>query len=246
MQSFPKSQVFGVCISLIVFIACQSPTREHSQRKPQRDVNRVLKAAEGGDAAAQVRVAEWYTIGWGVDTTGLSYPERLAEAAKWYRKAAEQGHKHAQWELGHQYETGLGVPKDRSEAMKWYRKAAEQGHGLAKHFLEIYLNEVRQAKFALDAAEQGKVRAQSDLAQMYMDGRGVTQDYAEAMKWYRKAAEQKDGNAQYQLGRMYEEGLGVTKDLAEAKKWYRMAAKLLHSYAGRALERLEPKNPYLR
>lgn len=38
---------------------------------------------------------------------------------------------------------------------------------------------------------------------MYDEGQGVTQDYAEGMKWYRKAAEQGFAKAQYNLGVMY-------------------------------------------
>jgi TPR repeat protein len=49
------------------------------------------------------------------------------EAAKWYRKAAEQGYLSAQLELGRMHEIGRGVTKDTTEAAKWYRKAAEQG-----------------------------------------------------------------------------------------------------------------------
>ena len=36
-----------------------------------------------------------------------------------------------------------------------------------------------------------------------------TQDYAEAVRWFRKAAEQGDADAQFNLGRMYYEGQGV-------------------------------------
>ena len=50
-----------------------------------------------------------------------------AEAVKWYRKAAEQGHARAQYSLGFMYYNGRGVPQDYAEAMKWYRKAADQG-----------------------------------------------------------------------------------------------------------------------
>ena len=60
---------------------------------------------------------------------------------------------------------------------------------------------------------------------MYDEGRGVTQDYAEAAKWYRKAAEQGDTDAQYNLGVMYDNGRGVTQDYAEAAKWYRKGAE---------------------
>jgi TPR repeat protein len=53
----------------------------------------------------------------------------------------------------------------------------------------------------------------------------VAQDYAEAVKWYRKAAEQGDDFGQNSLGSMYEDGEGVAQDYAEAVKWYRKAAE---------------------
>jgi hypothetical protein len=59
---------------------------------------------------------------------------------------------------------------------------------------------------------------------MYYSGHGVTQDYAEAIKWYRLAAAQDDAKAQYYIGVMYYNGQGVTQDYAEAIKWYRLAA----------------------
>jgi TPR repeat protein len=59
---------------------------------------------------------------------------------------------------------------------------------------------------------------------MYAKGRGVTQDYAEAVKWYRLAAEQGLATAEFGLGVMYESGQGVAPDSAEAVKWYRLAA----------------------
>ena len=60
---------------------------------------------------------------------------------------------------------------------------------------------------------------------MYSTGRGVPQDYAVAVKWYRKAAKQGIARAQYNLGLKYYLGQGVSQDYAEALKWYRKAAK---------------------
>ena len=54
---------------------------------------------------------------------------------------------------------------------------------------------------------------------------GVSQDYSEAVKWYRKAAEQGDAGAQNDLGVCYDNGQGVNKDYTEAVKWYRKAAE---------------------
>jgi uncharacterized protein len=60
---------------------------------------------------------------------------------------------------------------------------------------------------------------------MYFNGQGVRQNYAEAVKWYRKAAEQGYAWAQYNLGFMYFHGQGVPQDYAEAAKWGRKAAE---------------------
>ena len=49
------------------------------------------------------------------------------EAAKWYRKAAEQGYALAQFNLAVMYDQGQGVARDQAEAAKWFRRAAEQG-----------------------------------------------------------------------------------------------------------------------
>ena len=51
------------------------------------------------------------------------------------------------------------------------------------------------------------------------------EDYAEALKWYRKAAEQGYPLAQSNLGGMYANGLGVAQDYTEAVDWYRKAAE---------------------
>lgn len=44
-----------------------------------------------------------------------------AEAAKWFRKAADKGHADAQHSLGWMYAQGKGVLKDDAEAVKWYQ-----------------------------------------------------------------------------------------------------------------------------
>ena len=54
---------------------------------------------------------------------------------------------------------------------------------------------------------------------MYDQGYGVPQDYAEAMKWFRKAAEQGDADAQYNLGVMHAQGYGVPQDFVLAHMW---------------------------
>ena len=73
----------------------------------------------------------------------------------------------------------------------------------------------------------------------YEFGVGVPQNYAEAIKWYRRAAQQRHGDAQYALGCCYGEGAGVGRDRTEAAKWFRLAAAQGVSDAEEALAALE-------
>ena len=84
-----------------------------------------MPLAETDDAEAQRNIGIMYQRGLGV-------PLSDAEAAKWYRRAADKGHSRAQQNLGALYEVGAGVPQNYSEAVRWYRLSAEQGNITAK------------------------------------------------------------------------------------------------------------------
>jgi TPR repeat protein len=154
------------------------------------------------------------------DLLGILYDHAMegvtqdfTEAAKWYRKAAEQGWTLSMPKLAAMYENGRGVPQDYTEAVKWYRKAAEQGCSISMR----------------------------KLAQMYEDGRGVPQDYTEAVKLYRKDIEQGSYTSflsKYSLGNMYEDGRGVPQDYTEAVKLWRAGAEFGDKFAQSNLGRM--------
>ena len=73
---------------------------------------------------------------------------------------------------------------------------------------------------------------------MYYAGRGVPQDYAQAVRWFRSAAERNLAAAQFNLGVMYADGTGVAQDDAEAARWHARAAKQGHTDARRQLKLL--------
>ncbi|MCZ6482852.1 MAG: peptidoglycan-binding protein, partial [Alphaproteobacteria bacterium] len=134
-----------------------------------------------------------------------------AEAARRYRKAAEQGHVSAQFRLGIMYAKGRGVRRDYAEALKWYRKAAERGHS----------------------------NAQLSVGARYERGQGVTRDYAKAVMWYRRAAKQGYPWALRNLGLMYYRGKGVPKDYVRAHLWLNLAVSRFRpgKYRNQALKR---------
>lgn len=75
------------------------------------------------------------------------------------------------------------------------------------------------------SADQGNLQAQFFLGTMYENGKGVAQDYKEAMKWYRRAATRQDyGAPQYALGSMYVKARGVPQDNVRGYMWYHLAA----------------------
>lgn len=86
----------------------------------------VEKAADGGSAEAQAKLAEFYHFG----LHGLKKdPEK---ALAWARKAAEGGNVWSQNLYATMLEWGIGVKIDRTAALDWYRKSAEKGNAKAQ------------------------------------------------------------------------------------------------------------------
>lgn len=98
------------------------------------DVDSLRTQAAAGDRDAQFLLATAYDSGDGVERDG-------AEAAVWYRKAAEQGDVDAQFLLGLKYEAGEGVPQDYEEAAAWYRRAEAQGDCEAAEQLQSLIDD---------------------------------------------------------------------------------------------------------
>lgn len=88
----------------------------------------------------------------------------------------------------------------------------------------VWADDVPDLQKTLQSARQGDAAAQFNLGLMYVKGQGdVRQDYAEAVKWYRKAAAQGNIIAQYNLGVMYLKGQGIRQSKIVAKEWFKKA-----------------------
>lgn len=68
------------------------------------------------------------------------------------------------------------------------------------------------------------VIAQFFLGLIYHQGRGIPQNYQEALNWYRRAANNGFSHANYHLGQMYHNGDGVKQNYSEAARFYQIAA----------------------
>ena len=79
---------------------------------------------------------------------GNGVPKNSAEAVKWYRKAAEQGHTKAQSSLGVMYAKGEGVPVNDVKAYMWFSLAQAQGSKPAADNLGIIKKRMTRAQIA--------------------------------------------------------------------------------------------------
>ncbi|CAM9762619.1 unnamed protein product, partial [Sphacelaria rigidula] len=66
-------------------------------------------------------------------------------------------------------------------------------------------------------------RAQNYLGALFFDGRGVTKDLQEAVKWFRHSSRQGNAQACQNLGICHQAGLGLPKDLPKAEGLFRQA-----------------------
>lgn len=122
-----------------------------------------------------------------------------AYQARDYRKAidiwkplAEQGHVHAQINLGVMHEYGKGVSQDAGLATHWYTAAAVQGSVIAQYNLGMF--------YTTDSS-QGTNRKQS-------------------LHWLRKSAAQGYADAQFQLGVLHANEATDNTQRTKAANWF--------------------------
>lgn len=215
------------------------------------------RAADQGYAVAQFNLAGCYAAGIGVpqdsaramDWCRKAAMQDLSEAQNylafaldvhvaepadkdeapvhWYRRAAAQGHAHAQYNMATCWLRGVGgVAKDANLALKWLRQAAAPDKGLpiAQYRLGLCLatgTHVAKDEHAAmatlrPAAEHKYAPAQHLLGRLLFQ---IPHEQAAAVNWYRQAAQQGHVKAQVDLATCLQTGQGTDKDAKEAVAW---------------------------
>jgi exopolysaccharide/PEP-CTERM locus tyrosine autokinase len=183
-------------------------------------------AAAKGNADSQYALGDAYASGQGVD-------QDLAEAFRWFVRAAGHEHPPAQYRLGTTYEQGLGVTADMEKAVTWYTNAADLGNADAQFSLGLAYaagtgvtkSTTKAVALFHKAAAQGHSKSQFNLGSLYCSGEGVAPDVKEAATFYQKAATQGHARAQNNLGWLFSKGQGVPKNYAQAVVWFARAAE---------------------
>ena len=147
---------------------------------------RLIDAAKAGGADDAFHLAIFY---------GAHDIHRFADAAAWFKVAAEKGHVRAQTELAMYLREGRGVREDWAGCLKWLRMAADAGDAEAEFSLaELYAagfgeprsTEETSVKLLQRSAAQGRIDATVSLARRYRFGTGVAMDFWQASTLYFK------------------------------------------------------------
>ncbi|MCD7799380.1 MAG: sel1 repeat family protein, partial [Akkermansiaceae bacterium] len=179
--------------------------KKEAERWRRKALAQEIAAAERGDAEAQRRLSNRYASGEGVE-------KDMKEAVRWWRKLAEQGDAGACIDLGECYAEGEGVEKSAQEARRWLLKVLERGResGVIDENGCVWFRGEHQVSLTdyapwNDAAavrdEEECARwfralrklaknksapfARYELGCCYAAGRGVKQNWKEAVRWWR-------------------------------------------------------------
>jgi hypothetical protein len=197
-------------------------------------------AADQGHAESQYILSTMYDADKGV-------PQDGAEAARWERMAAEQGHIYAQANVSFRCYRA----NDFTGAFEWCQRAADGDLAWAQYNLGLMYqkgegatrSDAEAAHWYRLAASQGFAEAQLRLGDLCYTGQGIPRSYTQAALWYRRAAEQGNARAQFQLGHLYDVGLGIEHDYTQYRYWTSMAAEQGHEEALREVKRRDYRDP---
>jgi len=88
-----------------------------------------MKAAQSGDIAGEIHVAEAFSYAQGV-------ARDMTKAAEWYQKAADQGDPQSQGRLAMLFTVGQGVPQSDMDAYFWFDLAASADTADRERYLQ--------------------------------------------------------------------------------------------------------------
>ncbi|KAL7819617.1 hypothetical protein V8C26DRAFT_21975 [Trichoderma gracile] len=147
----------------------------------------------------------------------------LNESTYHLRHAAQMNHPTAMLLYALACRHGWGMKPNQKEGVQWLRKAADMASGEVaedegmvkegKH-INIAENKTHKAQFALSIYELGV---------SHMNGWGIEQDKALALRCFEIAGTWGDVDALAEAGFCYAQGIGCKKNLKKSAKFYRMA-----------------------
>ncbi|KAH3731457.1 sel1 repeat family protein [Pelomyxa schiedti] len=235
LEYLRRSASQGFCLALQVLGVMYQDVESSGEVPLNREEGiRLLQigAVEKGFAGCQFEMACSAEIG-------------STERLRWLKLASDQGLARAQWALARALHrssysadtlTHYGVTGNhQEEALRLLKLSAAQGMAesqaaLGMLFMEgvggVKQNYQTAVEYLSLASNKGYPNALFELAQCYLEGKGVEIDEAKAVTLLEQAAECGIAEAHVSIGMMYMHGTSATpKDLTQAGNRFRLAVK---------------------
>jgi TPR repeat protein len=114
----------------------------HEEKTQKKTLKLLRSKANNGDALAQYKLGLYW----------IKKEKNYLKAATWFKLAAVQDLKEAQYSLAILYDTGFGLKKDENQAFLWYHAAANNHHPMAQFNLANFYLERENGKGNLESA----------------------------------------------------------------------------------------------
>lgn len=177
----------------------------------------------------------------------------MNKAIEYFKQSADNGNEHGAYSLGTIYADKEQSYCDIEKAVIYLDQAASNNHLYAilklgqiyenpeniNYYNQGKSNEYYQKAYNIleeKVATSVNYSEYNQLANLYLDGKGTSQDIRKGLNYLYLSALNNDSNAQYKLGRMYLWGDKVEKDEEKGLKFLKQAEANSNPYAKEAIQ----------
>lgn len=163
----------------------------------------------------------------------LKYPNiqiNNQESIRILETGVDYGIQQINYYLSYCYFYGIGVEKKINTAIEFIEKLDSVTHSGALYFygkllLDKHKNYERGIELIKESADNGYVVAQSELVDIYYDGKYILKDYCKSYKWAQRSALQGYHLGLLQLGLCFLQGIGIQQSREKGIDLIATAAK---------------------
>ncbi len=230
---------FLTIIVLLLISACSTNTQlEYNKAKQALNNNNYIQgipqmkiAAIKGNLKAQIELADMLTY---MPTSLIiksiiDFENQKQEAAKWYKKAADQGDKYALFQYALILKDEDYIGWDLAESLSILNSQAIDNYLPAQIILYRYYDQVGNTSNAVKWLKQAVLNddpvALFSMAMRYKFGEFVKKDTNKYLQYLKRSAQLNSPDAQYYLSNLYAFGEDLPKDEKKSLEWALKSAK---------------------
>src|SRR5665648_68608 len=208
-----------------------------------------IKSAKQGFSYADFEVAKMFRDGVGTDKDESKSEQHFKKAFQGFELLEKSSHDNKiQYRLGWMLQNGIGTDQDIPRAKEYYAKSEKLGNifsgfALAKLILKEENPKPEELQKAIaflcsvadgdDASGFKSIKSSATylLGKLFLDGKVMTKDISQAIRYLTMSAEENNQWASYQLGKLFLQGKEIPKDTEKAIKYLKNSSEEGNQFA---------------